>query len=194
MKALSIVCVLTLCLFAFCPVRAQSNPDRETLANQIGQVLTGKVIGVASGETFTMITTEKIEVEVWLAEIEAPEKGQVYWDASRRVLEEKVLGNMVTVQVVSIRDMEDGYNYVIAQAHIGDRWINKEMVAEGWAWHFPQYFDSPELAQAEQEAKDTKAGLWAVTNPETPLEFEAPSQEMPEASEDQVQPLVKIAL
>jgi len=169
MKTLLKVCVSFLGLLACLPVAAQSEPNQEvqgSAAIQVGEVISGKVFDVASGETFRMITAENREIEVWLAEIEAPEKGQVYWDTSMQVLAEKVLGNEVIIQVVNIKDMEDGYDYVIAQVYVGNRWINREMVAQGWAWHFPQYLESPELDQAELQAKENLRGLWAIANPE----------------------------
>jgi len=190
MKALFKIYISALGLMALLPITVLSAPQQERPAIQVGQIFNGKVIGVASGETFTMITSENREIEVWLAEIEAPEKGQVYWDASRQILVEKVLTNEVTIQVVSIKDLEDGYDYVIAQAYAGNKWINREMVAEGWAWHFPQYFQSQELALAEQEAKEKKLGLWAVANPETPFEYQTTPQVVPE--ENQIQPLIKV--
>lgn len=199
MKALFTYYVSGLCFIAFfpMPVHAETNQPSQASeerpvypAIQHGQIFSGKVIDVASGETFTMVTPENREIEVWLAEIEAPEKGQVYWNDSRQALSKKVLGKDVTIQVVSIKDLEDGYDYVIAQTYMVNRWINREMVAEGWAWHFPQYYQSQELAMAEQQARTGKLGLWAVANLEMPWEYQPPLPVVP--AENQIQPLLKM--
>jgi endonuclease YncB( thermonuclease family) len=193
MKTLFAVVLAVLGLIGFCAqtTQAQPRPDNSKRpAIQLGQFLVGKVSDVASGETFTMITKENREIEVWLAEIEAPEKGQFYWNASRMVLSDKVLGNEVTVQVINIKDMEDGYDYVIGQAYLDNRWINKEMVAEGWAWHFPQYFQSQELSLAEKQAREKKLGMWATDVPISPSEFQAAANAMP--VENEIQPILKI--
>ena len=124
MNALVKVYATFLCGVLWLPVMVYSEPNQVTLrlqsqgspAIQVGQVFIGKVIDVASGETLTLLTHETRQIEVWLAEIEAPEKGQIYWDASRQILAGKVLGNEVTIQVVSIKDMEDGYE--IGRAHV----------------------------------------------------------------------------
>ncbi len=193
MNAYSTICLALLSLTCLTPILAQAPPDPETPnrpAIELGQFLNGKVTDVASGETFTLVTPENREIEVWLAEIEAPEKGQYYWNASRLVLSDKVLGNEVTIQVVNVKDMEDGYDYVIAQAYIENRWINKEMVAEGWAWHFPQYFQSQELSLAEKQARESKLGMWDAPVPVTPSEFQSSTESM--SVENQIQPLLKM--
>ncbi|MEI6167931.1 MAG: thermonuclease family protein [bacterium] len=198
MNALVKVYATFLCGVLWLPVMVYSEPNQVTLrlqsqgspAIQVGQVFIGKVIDVASGETLTLLTPETRQIEVWLAEIEAPEKGQIYWDASRQILAGKVLGNEVTIQVVSIKDMEDGYDYVIAEVYVGSRWVNREMVAEGWAWHYPQYFQSQALALAEQQAREKKLGVWAVVTSERPWEYQNPTPALPE--ENKIQPLLKM--
>jgi endonuclease YncB( thermonuclease family) len=192
------VCGAFLCALLWLPVTVYSEPGVDPLSLQgqvspailVGQEFTGEAFDVASGETFTMRTPESRQIEVWLAEIEAPEKGQIYWDASRRSLAEKVLGMEVTIQVVSIRDMEDGYDYVIAQVYVGNRWINMEMVAAGWAWYYPQYLTSQELANAEKQAREKKLGVWAFESPKMLLDYRNTTQALPE--ENQIQPLLKL--
>lgn len=199
MNAYIQACGVFLCALLWLPIKVQSEPDSGLLrlqgqvspAIRVGQVFTGEAVDVASGEMFTMVTPENRQIEVWLAEIEAPEKGQIYWEASRRSLAEKVLGKEVTIQVVSIRDMEDGYDYVIAQVYVEERWINLEMVAEGWAWHYPLYLHSQELATAEKQAREKKLGVWAFENPKMLPDYRNTTQVMP--GENQIQPLFKMA-
>ncbi len=66
---------------------------------------------------------------------------------------------------------KDRYGRVIGDIYLDDRWINKEMVQEGWAWHYRQYSDDEELAESQRTAKAAKVGLWQDSNPIAPWEF-----------------------
>lgn len=39
------------------------------------------------------------------------------------------------------------------QVYLDAHWINKEMVREGWVWHYVRYSDCPKLAAAEAGAQ-----------------------------------------
>ena len=61
--------------------------------------LTGKVVSIADGDTFTLLTPQKEQVKIRLAEIDAPESGQPYGNRSKQALSEMVLGKEVRVVV-----------------------------------------------------------------------------------------------
>lgn len=63
------------------------------------------------------------------------------------------------------------YGRIIGDVYLAHRWINEEMVAEGWAWHYVQYSDDKKLARAEKKARGMKLGLWADAEPVPPWEF-----------------------
>ena len=48
------------------------------------------------------------------------------------------------------------------------------MVKAGLAWHYKQYSSDPVLAQAEIDARNAKAGLWADPHAIAPWEFRHP--------------------
>ncbi len=172
MKANFMFYLIALYLVSFNPLGAQTDVELERTATTedlqtpvepdvlAGQSFLSRVVDVISGETFTMNTPENTVVEVWLAEVEAPSYGQLHWAASTQALSDKLAGQDVTVTVISQRGVEEGKPHLIAQVFVGDRWINKEMVAEGMAWHFPEYLNSAELTSAEQQAKEMKLGIW----------------------------------
>jgi hypothetical protein len=60
---------------------------------------------------------------------------------------------------------------VLGNITIGKRWINYEMVAEGWAWHYKQYDKDKRFAEAETKAKAARKGLWAGQNPVAPWDW-----------------------
>lgn len=45
------------------------------------------------------------------------------------------------------------------------------MIKQGMAWHTPSTEENSEYQQAEQEARETKLGLWAETNPIPPWKW-----------------------
>ena len=61
--------------------------------------LTGKVVGITDGDTFTLLTADKKQVKVRLAEIDAPESGQPYGDKSKQALSGLIFGKEVRVVV-----------------------------------------------------------------------------------------------
>ena len=173
----------------------QAIPATKTLHDnkqvlQVGQVITGKVVGVKDADTIQILFRANNEPKVYdirLAEIDAPEKHQAYGNKSKQALSDKIYGKDVTINVVSI----DRYQRTVAQVYIGDRWINKEMVAEGWAWQYPQYSTSQELTQVELQARSKRLGLWADKDPTPPWEWRKPTQVKPD-DENQIQPLFKV--
>lgn len=54
--------------------------------------------------------------------------------------------------------------------HAG-RWINLEMMAGDWAWHYKQYSKDKKLAVSEVITRKAKRGLWADPSPMPPWEF-----------------------
>ena len=65
----------------------------------------------------------------------------------------------------------DRYKRILGTIYLDGRWINKEMMAEGWAWHYTFYSTDQELAKAEAAAKEAKKGLWVDPNPIPPWDY-----------------------
>ena len=63
------------------------------------------------------------------------------------------------------------YKRTLGNITIGKRWINLEMVAEGWGWHYKQYDKDKRFAEAETKAKAARKGLWAGPNPVAPWDW-----------------------
>ena len=59
----------------------------------------GRVVAIADGDTFTLLTPGNQQVKIRLAEIDAPESGQPYGQKSKQALSDLVFGKNVVVRV-----------------------------------------------------------------------------------------------
>jgi endonuclease YncB( thermonuclease family) len=144
------------------------------LAGGIGEaaagIITGKVVKVSDGDTVTVLAAGNLQVKVRLAGIDAPENGQEFGEKSRQALAAMVAGKVVTVST----DGTDRYGRTIGWIRAGETDANREMVRQGWAWHFTHYNRDPGIAQLQVEAKAARRGLWAAPNlPMAPWDFRA---------------------
>ncbi len=127
----------------------------------------GKVVGVSDGDTITVLTAEKREVKVRLFGVDCPEKSQDFGSKAKGFTSAMVFGRQVEVKEKDT----DRYGRVVGVVLCEGKNLNLELVKAGLAWHYKQYSKSKELAKAEQEARDGKAGLWSQQNPQPPWEF-----------------------
>ena len=108
--------------------------------------LTAQVIAITDGDTIKILTPDKQQIKVRLADIDAPElRGQPYGRKAKQVLSDKIYRKQVTVVQVST-----------------DRYINAEMVADGAAWVYRKYSNDPKLLELERQAREEGRGLWAL--------------------------------
>lgn len=120
--------------------------------------VSGKVVKIADGDTFTLLTPRKEEVKVRLAEIDAPERGQPYGKASRQALSELVFGKEVRVEMVDT----DRYGRLVGRVFQGETDVNAEMVRLGAAWVYTKYNKDKSLIRVEKRARANRDGLWAL--------------------------------
>jgi micrococcal nuclease len=151
------------------PQRQEMNLLLLLLATLTAQAATfrGKVVGVSDGNTITVLAAGNKQFKIRLLAIDTPESGQAFGDKSKQALSKNVFGQFVQV----LRTEQDKFKRVLGNITIGQRWINLEMVAEGWAWHYKQYDKDKRFAVAEVKAKAARTGLWAWQNPVAPWEW-----------------------
>ena len=124
------------------------------------------VTAVTDGDT-VKIEYQNKTIKVRLAGIDTPELKQEFGQESKKAQEDKVPNKTVYID----GDKKDRYGRLIADIKIGSRWINKELVEEGYAWHYKQYSKDQELTEAEANAKKEAKGLWISHNPMPPWEY-----------------------
>jgi micrococcal nuclease len=129
--------------------------------------LTGRVVAIADGDTLTVLDAEKTQHKIRLAGIDAPEKGQPFGTKARENLAGKVFKQDVRVEVIDV----DRYKREVGRIFLADRFINMEMVTDGFAWRYVQYDKPGEFTAAENDAREHQRGLWADPHAEPPWEW-----------------------
>jgi micrococcal nuclease len=132
-----------------------------------GHVFTGKVVHIVDGDTFDILTPFNQQVRVRLEGIDAPERGMDFYKVSKLRLGELCSDEEVRLEV----NGKDRYKRVIGRPFLDDGTdICLIMVEEGMAWHFLKYSDEKALHEAEQRAREQRAGIWSLPDPTPPWE------------------------
>ena len=134
------------------------------------QVLYGQVIEIYDGDTLTLLVNENEQTryKVRFFGIDAPEADQDHGIVSRDALREKLLGENVRVEVISV----DRYGRCVGKVLLGARYINLEMVSEGNAWYYADYASKEhDLAEAQESARSQRRGLWQKRDPFPPWDY-----------------------
>jgi endonuclease YncB( thermonuclease family) len=125
------------------------------------ETLTGKVVGVADGDTITVLV-DREQVRVRLAEIDTPERGQPWGRRAKQALTGKIAGHVVQVEA----KFNDRYGRPVGHVRYSGRDINREMVREGHAWVYRQWMRDETLLDDEAHARAARAGLWGLPESE----------------------------
>ena len=71
-----------------------------------------------------------------------------------------------------IYDEKDRYGRVVAEIILNDSLnVNKEMVRNGYAWHFKRFSNNLHYAKLERMARSQNLGLWADNQAMAPWEY-----------------------
>ncbi len=140
--------------------------------------LQGKVVGVADGDTVTVLDAQKVQHKIRLQGIDAPEKAQSFGQKSKQSLHEMAHGKQVTVEY----QKKDKYGRTVGTVFVNNIDVCLEQIKRGMAWHYKQYAneqskeDREIYAKAEAVAQTQAVGLWKDKTPVPPWEFRRQSK------------------
>jgi endonuclease YncB( thermonuclease family) len=138
-------------------------------------LLSGRVVGVADGDTVTVLDASFVQHKIRVSGIDAPEKGQPFGARSKQHLSSLAMGRQVLVHWRKT----DRYGRIVGLVEVNGNDAGLEQVRSGLAWHYRAYAreQSPEqqqtYASAEQEARVAHRGLWLDTHPVAPWDYRA---------------------
>ncbi len=133
----------------------------------------GKVVGVADGDTITLLDSTNTQHKIRLSGIDAPEKKQPFGNRSKESLSYLVFAKTVTVET----DKLDKYKRNVGKVLVNGVDANLEQVKRGMAWHYKAYereqpaADRKAYSDEENEAKAARRGLWNDAEPVPPWVF-----------------------
>lgn len=130
---------------------------------------TGKVVGVADGDTITVLKQGR-KVRIRLSGIDTPEKKQAFGNKAKKFTNAKVRGKVVEVDPV----VTDRYGRTVAMIYVGKENLNESLVRAGYAWVYRKYCKDwycSRWLEYEKQARAKKLGLWADPHPMPPWEW-----------------------
>lgn len=137
------------------------------------ETLTGRVVGIADGDTLTLLDASKAQHKIRLAGIDSPEKGQAFGQHCKKSLSDLAYDRAATVESTKL----DRYGRVIGKVLVDGQDVNLEQVRRGCGWHYKKYQNEQSLDDrlsynsAEGSARANKVGLWADNNPMPPWDW-----------------------
>ena len=137
------------------------------------ETLVGTVVGLADGDTVTVLDASKTQYRIRLAGIDAPEKKQDFGSRSRQSLSELVFQKPVRVEYTKT----DRYGRIVGKVLVNNVDASLVQVKRGMAWHYKAYereqsqVDRKLYAQSETDARRAGLGLWQDPSPLPPWEF-----------------------
>ena len=136
------------------------------------ETLLGHCVGVADGDTCTLLLTQpdgaKKTERIRFHGIDAPESHQAYGQAAKKFVSDLIYGKEIRVDVQT----RDKYGRLVGKIFVGDTNVNLAVVQAGYAWWYRQYgAGETAIAEAEQEARAARRGLWQDAAPVAPWDF-----------------------
>ena len=133
----------------------------------------GTVVGVADGDTLTLLDSSKTQHRIRLDGIDAPERTQPYGQRARQSLAALAHGRAARADCPKV----DRYGRSVCRVVVDGVDIGLEQIRRGYAWHYVKYApeqrasDRALYARAESDARLAHAGLWSFSDPVPPWDY-----------------------
>ena len=124
--------------------------------NHYGQI-TGRVVSISDGDTFTLLIKEDKLVKIRLHGIDCPEKGQDFGNRAKAYTTNKIFNKVITVYISDT----DRYGRMIAIVALADGTLNEQLLRNGLAWHYCRYDKNEHWHKLQDSATVQKVGIWS---------------------------------
>ena len=137
------------------------------------ETISGRVVGIADGDTLTLLDATNTQHKIRLAGIDSPEKSQPFGQHCKKSLSDLAYDRVATVETSKL----DRYGRAIGKVWVDSQDVNLEQIRRGCGWHYKKYQNEQILddrlsySRAEESARAGKIGLWAEQVPTSPWDW-----------------------
>lgn len=132
------------------------------------ETIEGKVIGIADGDSLTIVDKNAKRLRVRLAGIDAPERKQPFGNEARKSLVEICMRKPAALETIET----DTHKRLVAKVSCAGTDAATEQVRRGMAWvRAGSNLPTSGLPEMEANARLRGIGLWAGKKPEPPWEW-----------------------
>lgn len=141
--------------------------------SSLAEIIQGKVIGIADGDTITLLDDKNIQHKIRLSGIDAPEKKQPFGNVSKSALSDCAFSKLAHVETFK----SDRYGRLIGKVRVDDIDCNLRQLELGLAWHYKKYMneqsaeDRLKYSSAQIKAMVDHVGLWRDPDAVPPWDF-----------------------
>lgn len=141
-----------------------------------GAHIVGRVVGIADGDTLTLIDGANLQHRIRIGAVDAPERFQQYGQRSKENLSRLAFGRTANADCPK----QDRYRRQVCTVIVDGRDVGLEQIRAGLAWWYRRYANEQPVAQrlayehAEAAARQQRTGLWREAAPTPPWEFRHP--------------------
>lgn len=135
--------------------------------------LDGTIVGVADGDTVTLLDASKTQHKIRLDGIDAPERTQPHGQRARQSLVQLAHGRAAHADCPKV----DRYGRAVCRVTVDGVDVGLEQIRRGLAWHYVKYaheqraVDRSDYARAESVARAAHSGLWSFGDPTPPWDY-----------------------
>lgn len=137
------------------------------------ETVTGRVVGIADGDTLTILDASNQQHRIRLSGIDAPEKKQPFGSRAKQNLGSLAFGKDVQVEWSKL----DRYGRIVGKVIVDGQDVGLQQLQAGLAWWYRQYAreqsaqDQAAYSQAEDAAREARLGLWSDAQYIPPWEY-----------------------
>ena len=137
------------------------------------ETVVGRVVGIADGDTLTILDGSNRQHKIRLNGIDAPEKAQPFGNVSKQNLSRLAFGRYATAECPKV----DRYRRRVCVVRVDGIDVGLAQVAAGLAWWYRKYageqtvLERDTYSKLENQARAVGVGLWSEPRPVQPWEW-----------------------